>query len=107
MPAASRLAWPAWCRMRCPGYPPAAGLTPWIKGLYVVPAARRRGLGSLLVRRCEEWAASLGHAELYLYAEAGSAAHDLYRDLSWQDIHEGHYDGSRITIMQTDVRPQP
>lgn len=25
-----------------PGYEPTAGLTPWIKGLYVIPAARRR-----------------------------------------------------------------
>lgn len=87
-----------------PGYQPAEGRTPWIKGLYVVPAARRRGLGGLLVRRCEEWAASLGHAELYLYTEAGSAAHDLYRDLSWRDIHAGRYENVSITIMKTDLR---
>ena len=30
-----------------PGFGPAAGLTPWIKGLYVIPQARRSGVGSL------------------------------------------------------------
>jgi GNAT superfamily N-acetyltransferase len=42
-----------------PGYGPAAGLSPWIKGLYVAPSERRRGIGGVLVRRCEAWAASL------------------------------------------------
>ncbi|MGI9008827.1 MAG: GNAT family N-acetyltransferase [Streptosporangiaceae bacterium] len=86
-----------------PGYPPAAGLTPWNKGLYVVPASRRQGLGRLLVRRCEEWAASLGHAEVYLFTLTGSAAQALYRGLGWRDIHEGRYDGEDITIMRTDL----
>jgi GNAT superfamily N-acetyltransferase len=36
-----------------PGYGPAAGLTPWIKGLYVIPSARRQGVGGLLVRQCQ------------------------------------------------------
>jgi GNAT superfamily N-acetyltransferase len=40
------------------GYEPAMGLSPWLKGLYVIPAARRRGVGGILVRQCEAWAAS-------------------------------------------------
>src|SRR5215469_8175016 len=30
-----------------PGYRAAIGLTPWIKGLYVIPSARRQGVGGL------------------------------------------------------------
>jgi GNAT superfamily N-acetyltransferase len=49
-----------------PGYEPAARLSPWLKGLYVIPSARHRGHGELLVRRCEAWASSLGFDALYL-----------------------------------------
>jgi len=84
-----------------PGYGPAAGLTPWIKGLYVVPSARRRGVSSLLTRRCEAWAASLGHEALYLYTERGSGAQALYERLGWQSIHAGSYDGVAVTVMRT------
>src|SRR5262245_18741929 len=55
-----------------PGYAPVAYLTPWIKGLYVEPSYRRRGIGGILVKRCETWAAELGYGTLYLYTGAGS-----------------------------------
>jgi GNAT superfamily N-acetyltransferase len=90
-----------------PGYRPAAGLTPWIKGLYVVPSARRQGVGSLLVRRCEAWAAFLGHQALYLYTECGSGAQALYERLSWRAIHAGRYDGIAVTVMRASSRPVP
>ena len=82
------------------GYEPAAGLTPWIKGLYVISSARRQGVGGILVQRCEAWAASLGHRDLYLYTERSSGAQALYERLSWQVIHTGHYDGIAVTVMQ-------
>jgi GNAT superfamily N-acetyltransferase len=88
-----------------PGCGPAAGLTPWIKGLYVIPQARRRGVGSLLIRRCEAWAASLGHQALYLYTERGSAAQALYERRGWQTIHVGHYESIDVTVMRTFPRP--
>src|ERR1700722_15216723 len=31
-----------------PGFAPAVGLTPWVKGLYVTPMARGRGCGERL-----------------------------------------------------------
>jgi GNAT superfamily N-acetyltransferase len=86
------------------GYEPAAGLTPWIKGLYVIPPARRRGVGGLLVRRCEAWAASLGHEILYLYTERGSAAQALYERLGWQAVHAGRYEGIDVTVMRAFLR---
>jgi GNAT superfamily N-acetyltransferase len=84
-----------------PGYPPAAGLGPWIKGLYVAPGARGRGHGQLLVRRCEAWARSLGHDALYLFTAHDSAAEALYRGLGWQAIHAGRYEDIEVTVMRT------
>jgi GNAT superfamily N-acetyltransferase len=86
-----------------PGYGPAAELTPWIKGLYVIPAARRQGIGGLLVRQCEGWAASLGHQALYLYTERGSGAQALYEGLGWRTVHTGCYDGIPVTMMRTSL----
>jgi GNAT superfamily N-acetyltransferase len=86
-----------------PGYGPAAGLTPWIKGLYVIPSARRQGIGGLLVRRCEAWAASFGHEAVYLYTERGSGAQALYESLGWRAIHAGRYDGIAVTVMRACV----
>lgn len=83
-----------------PGYEPAAGLTPWLKGLYVPPAARRQGHGERLTRRIEAWAAALGHESLYLYTERGSAAQSLYERLGWQSIDVARYDGIDATVMR-------
>ena len=89
------------------GYEPAAGLGPWIKGLYVIPSARRQGVGGILVRRCEAWAASLGHKDLYLYTERDSGAQALYKRLNWRIIHTDHYDGIAVTVMQASLHPVP
>jgi GNAT superfamily N-acetyltransferase len=85
------------------GYKPAAGLGPWIKGLYVIPQARGRGYGQLLVRRCEAWARSLGHDALYLYTQRDSAAEALYRRLDWQTMHIGRYEDIDVTVMRTGL----
>jgi GNAT superfamily N-acetyltransferase len=89
-----------------PGYEPAAGLTPWLKGLYVVPAARRQGHGERLVRRCEAWAAALGHDTLYLFTERGSAAQSLYERLAWLPADAARYEGIDVIVMRTSL-PAP
>jgi GNAT superfamily N-acetyltransferase len=86
-----------------PGYEPADGLAPWLKGLYVAPAARRQGHRERLVRRVEAWAAALGHESLYLYTERGSAAQSLYERLGWQSIDVARYDGIDATVMRTGL----
>jgi GNAT superfamily N-acetyltransferase len=86
-----------------PGYEPAAGLTPWIKGLYVIPLARRQGVGGTLMRRCAAWAAALGHRDLYLYTERDSGAQALYERLSWRGVRTGHYDGMAVTLMRASL----
>jgi GNAT superfamily N-acetyltransferase len=85
------------------GYESARDLTPWLKGLYVIPSARRQGIGGILVQRCQAWAASLGHKTLYLYTERGSGAQALYERLNWRAIHTGHYDGIAVTVMQASL----
>ncbi len=87
------------------GYERTAGLTPWLKGLYVIPSARRQGVGGILVRRCEAWAASLGYQTLYLFTERASGAQALYERLGWQAIQAGHYDGIAVTVMNVSLRP--
>jgi len=80
-----------------PGHELAAPLTPWIKGLYVVPELRRR---------CEAWAASLGYHDLYLYTRQRSEAEALYESLGRQATHRVHYEGVRVTVMRNGVSPR-
>ena len=87
-----------------PGCAPAAGLAPWVKGLYVIPGARGRGHGERLTRRCEAWAATLGHDALYLYSERGSTAEALYERLGWQTINTGRHEDIDVTVMRTSLR---
>jgi GNAT superfamily N-acetyltransferase len=82
------------------GYSAAREWSPWIKGLYVDPAARRRGCGALLMSRCEAWAAALGHDALYLYTERASPAEHLYRQIGWQAIRHDQYDAMDVTVMR-------
>ena len=56
-------------------------------------------------RRCEAWAAALGHQDLYLYTERGSGAEALYAGLGWQVIDIGSYDGADVTVMRTTLTP--
>jgi GNAT superfamily N-acetyltransferase len=83
-----------------PGYGPAVPLTPWVKGLYVVPSQRRRGLGGVLMRRCEAWAASLGYRDLYLYTERGSGAQALYVRLGWEAVQTARYEQIDAIVMR-------
>ncbi|SRR5258707_11325289 len=82
-----------------PGHDAVAGLSPWIKGLYVDQPARRQGYATLLMSRCETWAAALGRDILYLYTERGSGAEQLYKRLAWQIIRDDHYDGIAVSVM--------
>jgi GNAT superfamily N-acetyltransferase len=86
-----------------PGHEAVAGMSPWIKGLYVDQPARRHGYGTLLVSRCETWAAGLGHDALYLYTERGSGAEQLYQRLGWQIIRHDQYDGMDVTVMRKSL----
>lgn len=52
----------------------------WVGWLGVVPAARRRGIGALLLQRVQDRAAGAGATELWVYTEADNhAAASFYR----------------------------
>ena len=83
-----------------PVHEAVAGLSPWIKGLYVDQPARSQGNATLLMSRCETWAAALGRDALYLYTERGSGAEQLYKRLGWQILRDDHYDCIAVSVMR-------
>jgi predicted N-acetyltransferase YhbS len=78
-------------------------LSPWLGGLYVIPACRRRGVGRRLVRTCESAAATLGYPVLYLH----TVSPGYYAALGWVAVSEQHYRGEDVVIMQRDLTLLP
>ena len=75
-------------------------LTPWLAGVYVVPAYRGRGYASALVQRVESEAASLGVRRLHLYTPD---AVDFYSRLGWAvDLHS-EYLGQEVALMSKEL----
>lgn len=62
--------------------------SPWLASLVVRDAARERGLGAALVRRCVEEAAALGVPTLYLYCTGSLCGY--YRRLGWREVDRVH-----------------
>lgn len=80
--------------------PTHAHLSPWLVGLWVAPAHRRRGLGGRLVAACRAQAAMLGVDELHAAtADSGS----LFRADGWEVIDTAELDahpGARIEVFR-------
>ena len=55
-------------------------VSPWLAGLFVVPAHRRYGAGAVLVRAIEEQARARGFARIFLYT---TSAAGFYQRLGW------------------------
>ena len=72
-------------------------LTPWLASLYVVPARRGSGLGTLLLKHAVEAARGFGIGTLYLYTPGQEA---FYRRLGWEFLEAAHFRGRAITIMR-------
>jgi GNAT superfamily N-acetyltransferase len=72
-------------------------LSPWLAGLLVVPAFRKRGHGSALVVAIEACARDRGLDTLYLYT---NSAQELYIKLGWKEINREAYRGREVVIMQ-------
>jgi len=76
-------------------------LCPWLAGLYVIPEARVRGVGSALVRHAVAKVAEMGIPRLYLYT---SITRRFYEKLGWQPIAEDFYEGEHVTIMAIEAK---
>ena len=55
-------------------------LTPWLAGLFVLPEARRQGVGEALVSAVLAHATSIGYETVFLYSAIGG----FYRRLGWE-----------------------
>ena len=75
-------------------------LTPWVASVFVAPAWRGKGIGTLIVRRAVEVAGQLGVPAVYLLTE-GQAA--FYTKLGWDTVEVSSARGHPITIMTTST----
>jgi len=71
-------------------------LTPWLAGVYVLPAYRQRGYGSALVDRVVCEAAALGVPQLYLYTPG---AGEFYARLGWSVLDRCEYLDKQVVVM--------
>ena len=70
--------------------------SPWLAGVFVSPAHRRRGIGRALSEHVAREAARLGFTTLYLYTPS---AQDFYSEFGWSTLERAHYRGVDVTIM--------
>lgn len=71
-------------------------LTPWLAGVFVARAHRRKGIGAALVRRIMDEAMALQVSKLYLYTVDSTA---FYRSLGWSLGEKARYRGKEVSIM--------
>lgn len=76
-------------------------LTPWLGGLYVAPAFRRRGHAAELVRCVEDFARAASVSVLWLYT---LHAEGLYSRLGWHHAGVEQEEGHDVTLMRRDLR---
>ena len=77
-------------------------LSPWLASVFVLPAHRRKGIASALVRRIEREAGELGVRVLYLFTPDQEA---LYARLHWITISREDYRGERVVVMERKFTP--
>jgi GNAT superfamily N-acetyltransferase len=71
-------------------------LSPWLASLYVVPAARGRGIGAALVRHAQAFAASRGIRRIHLWTPGSTR---LYERCGWRVFERTTYNSWPITLM--------
>ncbi len=75
--------------------------SPWLASLYVVPAARGRGVGAALVRAAVAKAAAEGVEELFLFTPEHR---DFYRRLGWRELARTALKGTAVDLMSIAPR---
>ena len=79
---------------------PNHDVSPWLAGLFVVPAHRRKGAGAVLVHAIEDQARQRGASRLYLYT---SAAAGFYAKLGWTVLDRTNWKGFDTALMARDL----
>ena len=79
---------------------PNHDVSPWLAGLFVVPAHRRKGAGAALVRAIEDQARQRGFSRLYLYT---TEAAPFYASVGWLLIDRTNWRGFDTAFMARDL----
>lgn len=75
-------------------------LSPWLAGVYVLPAYRGAGVASALCTHATREAARWGFLELYLHTHS---AVPLYQKLGWKGIGTEFYEGRDVALMHVEL----
>jgi GNAT superfamily N-acetyltransferase len=70
--------------------------TPWLAGVFVAPAQRRRGIGRALAEHVVHAAAVLGFPTVYLFTPS---AEQFFSHLGWSIVEHTRYRDTDVTIM--------
>ena len=84
--------------------PALSAWIPWLSALYVLPAHRCQGIGSLLVEQVAAEAINLGYPRLYLYTLDQMP---FYAARGWQMSHVRNYRAHAMTVMARDLIVNP
>ena len=81
-------------------------LSPWLAGVFVLPAHRRQGHAAALVRRVEAEARRHGFPVLWLYTVQAAG---LYARLGWEDAGEERdgESGRQVRLMRRALGVSP
>jgi GNAT superfamily N-acetyltransferase len=82
-----------------------SNLTPWLGQLFVMAAARGKGVGGALVDAAAAYARRQGHGQLFLFTTG--TLPDYYRRRGWVNVDHVVYLGRVRTIMRRDLQQAP
>jgi len=74
--------------------------TPWLAGVFVAPAQRRRGFGRALADHVVHEAGARGYSTVYLFTPS---AQNFFSHLGWNIVEHTRYRDTDVTIMLRQV----
>jgi branched-subunit amino acid ABC-type transport system permease component len=74
----------------------ALHLSPWLASLYVLPNARRAGIGTALVQHSQQFALARAISSLYLWTPGSTR---VYENYGWTVLQHTTYNSHPITLM--------
>ncbi len=76
---------------------------PWLASLFVHPAARRAGVGGLLIDHCVTEADRFGVGRLHLFTEDRE---EFYRRRGWRTVEHRSFNERRVAVMVLEPSPR-
>jgi GNAT superfamily N-acetyltransferase len=74
-------------------------LTPWVAAVYVIPEARRQGIGEQLVSKATAFALARGFQTVYLWT---ADRRNWYERLGWQLMEQFDSKGTLVSFLKFD-----